>query len=171
MGLKELLTEIEKQVNEECISKSCSGDGCRVYLTGTPSNRVIVNLEHEFEQRKINTKRCDYVLFCGDTSQSNLVVVLVELKSGTFKTSAVTDQLQGGADFVAEMFRKLPKEANAALSTFKITCVPALFHGKRIDRFELSELERAKIRFLSQKPTIKRRKCGEAKNLALVLKG
>ena len=86
MGLKELLAEIGKQVNEECISKSCSGDGCRVYLTDTPSNRVIVNLECEFEQRKIDTKRCDYVLFCGNTSQSNLVVILIELKSGTFKT-------------------------------------------------------------------------------------
>ena len=171
MGLKELLTEIEKQVNEECISKSCSGDGCRVYLTGTPSDRVIVNLEREFERRKITTKRCDYVLFCADASQNNLVVVLIELKSGTFKTSTVTDQLQGGADFIAEMFGRLPKVANAALNTFEITCVPALFHGKRIDRFELRELERAKIQFLSQKPTIKRRKCSEAKNLASVLKG
>ncbi len=58
-----------------------------------------------------------------------------------------------------------------ALSTLGITCVPALFHGKGIDRFELRELERAKIGFLSQNLTIKRRKCGEAKNLALVLRG
>ena len=171
MGLKELLTEIGKQVNEECLSKSCRGDGCRVYLTGTPSDRVIVNLECEFEQRKIDTKRCDYVLFCGNTSQSNLVVVLIELKSGTFKTPTVTDQLQRGADFVTEMFGKLPKEANAALSTLEITCVPALFHGKRIDRFELRELERAKVRFLSRNTAIKRSKCGQAKNLASVLRG
>ena len=171
MGIKELLTEIGKQVHEECLSKSCKDKGCRVYLTGTPSDRVIVNLECEFKQRKIDTKRCDYVIFCGDASQSNLVVVLIELKSGTFKTPIVTDQLQGAADFVTEMFGKLPKEANAALSTLEITCVPALFHGKRIDRFELRELERAKIRFDSQKTAIKRRKCGEPKNLALVLKG
>lgn len=171
MGLKELLSEIGKQVHEECISKSCSGDGCRVYLTGTPSDRVIVNLECEFDQQKKNTKRCDYVLFCGNASQSDLVVALIELKSGTFKSPEVADQLQGGANFVSEMFEKLPKAANAALSTLEITCVPVLFHGKGIDRFELRELERAKIRFLSQNSTIKRRKCGEAKNLALVLKG
>ena len=171
MGLKELLAEIGKQINEGCISKSCSGYGCRVYLTGTPSDRVIVNLECEFERRKISTKRCDYILFCGNASQKNLIVVLVELKSGTFKAPRVIDQLQGGANFVTEMFGKLPKKANAALSTLEITCVPALFHGKRIDRFELRELELAKIRFLSQNPTIKRRKCREAKNLALILKG
>ena len=51
MGLKELLAEIGKQVNEECLSKSCRGDGGRVYLTGTPSTRIIVNLECEFEQQ------------------------------------------------------------------------------------------------------------------------
>ena len=171
MGLKELLTEIGKHVNEECLSKSCSGDGCRVYLTGTPSNRVIVNLECEFEQRKINTKRCDYVIFCGNPSQNNLIVVLIELKSGGFKTPAVTNQLQGAADFITEMFRNLPKEANLVLNTLEITCVPALFHGKRIDRFELRELERAKVRFLNRNAAIKRRKCGEPRNLALVLKG
>ena len=171
MGLKELLAEIGKQINEECISKSCSGDGCRVYLTGTPSDRVIVNLECEFEQRKIDTKRCDYVLFCGNASQSNLIVALIELKSGTFKTPAVADQLQKGADFVAEMFGKLPEKVNEALNTLEITCIPVLFHGKGIDRFQLRELERAKVRFRSQNTAIKRRKCGEAKNLALVLRG
>ncbi len=171
MGLNELLTEIGKQVHEECISKSCSGDGCRVYLTGTPSERVILNLECEFDQRKMNTKRCDYVLFSGNASQSNLVVALIELKSGTFKTPAVAGQLQGGADFVTEMFGKLSKEANSVLSTLEITCVPVLFHGKGIDRFQLRELERAQIRFLNRNTAIKRSKCGQAKNLASVLRG
>ena len=171
MGLKELLAEIGKQVNKECLSKSCSGDGCRVYLTGTPPDRVIVNLECEFERRKISTKCCDYILFYGNASQSNLIVVLIELKSGTFKTGPVADQLQGAADFVAGLFGKLPKEANAVLNTLEITCVPSLFHGKGIDRFQLRELERAKVRFFRRNIAIKRRKCGEPKNLALVLRG
>ena len=171
MGLTELLAEIGKQVHEECISKSCSGDGCRVYLTGTSSNRVIVDLECEFDRGKINTKRCDYILFCWNASQRNLIIALIELKSGTFKSPEVTGQLQGGADFVTEMLRKLPKEANAALSTLEVTCVPVLFHGKGIDRFQLRELERAKIRFRSQNTAIKRSKCGQAKNLASVLRG
>ena len=170
MGLKELLAEIEKQVNVECMRNACSGDGCRVYLTDIPSDRVIVNLECEFERRKLNTKRCDYVLFCGDASQSNLIVVLIELKSGTFKTSAVSDQLQKGADFVTEMFEKLPEAARTALNMFEITYVPVLFHGKGIDRFQLRELERAKVRFSHQRTAIQRKKCGKAKNLASVLK-
>ncbi|MDE0010609.1 MAG: hypothetical protein OXU36_05675 [Candidatus Poribacteria bacterium] len=171
MGLKELLTEIEKQVNDECLSRSCSGDGCRVYLTDVPPNRVIINLECEFERRRITTKRCDYVLFYGNASQSSLIVALIELKSGTFKTPAITDQLQGAADFVTAVFEKLPEKANKTLSKLKITCIPILFHGKGIDRFQLRELERAKVRFFSQKPAIQRRKCGEPKNLASVLSG
>ena len=171
MGFKELLTEIGKQVNDKCLSKSCKDQGCRVYLTDTPSDRVIVDLECEFKQRKKRTKRCDHIIFCGKTPYTNLVVILIELKSGGFKTPAITDQLQGAADFVTEMFGKLPEETNAVLNTLEITCVPVLFHGKGIDRFQLRELERAKVRFLSQKPAIQRRKCGEPKNLASVLKG
>lgn len=171
MGLKELLTEIEKQVNDECLSRSCSGDGCQVYLTDVPTDRVIVNLECEFERRSITTKRCDYILFYRDDTQNRLTIVLIELKSGTFKTPAITDQLQGAADFVTEVFEKLPEEANKTLSTLKITCIPILFHGKGIDRFQLRELERAKVRFFRQNTTIQRRKCGEPRNLALVLKG
>ena len=170
MGLKELLAEIGEQVNQECISRTCSGDGCRVYLTDVPADRVIVNLECEFELRKINTKRCDYVLFCEDGTQNSLAVVLIELKSGTFKASVVTDQLQGAADFVADVFEKLSEPAIEALKVLKITCLPVLFYGKGIDKSQRYKLERAKIRFLRQKPTIKRRKCGEPKNLASVIK-
>ena len=170
MRLKELLTEIEKQVNNECLSKSCSGDGCRLYLTDVTPNRVIVDLECEFEKEKIRIRRCDYVIFCEDTSQSNLIVVLIELKSGTFKTSTVTNQLQGAANFVTGIFEQLTEEAKSALSALEIICVPALFHGKGIDRFQLRELERAKVRFLSRNTAIKRSKCGQAKNLSAVLR-
>ena len=171
MGFKELLTEIGKQVNDECLSKSCKDKGCRVYLTDTPTDRIIVNLECEFKQLKRRTKRCDYIIFCGNAPYTNLVIILIELKSGDFKTSEISIQLQKGADFVTEIFGKLPKKVNSVLSTLEITCVPVLFHGQGIDRFQLRELERAKVRFDSQNTAIKRRKCNEPKNLSLVLKG
>ena len=170
MGLKELLTEIRKQINQECLSNSCSGDGCRVYLTDVPSDRVIVDLECEFESRKINTQRCDYILFYSDGSDK-LVVVLLELKSGRFKALDVAHQLQGGADFVAKIFEKLPESLTIVLQSLEIVCIPALFYGKGIDKSQRYKLERAKVRFFRQNPTIKRRKCGEPKNLALVLSG
>ena len=171
MGLKELLSEISKQAHQECLRNSCSGDGCRVYLTDVPIDRVIVNLECEFEQRRINTKRCDYVIFYVDASQSCLVVALIELKSGRFKTGEITDQLQKGANFVTELFKGLPREAKETLRTLKITCVPILFHGKGIHKFQLTELERAKVGFFRRNLVIRRRKCGEARNLVSALKG
>ena len=142
-----------------------------VVYTSPMFHRTIVNLECEFEQRKINTKRCDYVLFCGNDTQNSLAVVLIELKSGTFKASGVADQLQGAADFVVEVFRQLSEPAIEALKALKITCIPVLFYGRGIDKSQRYKLERAKIRFLSQNPVIKRSKCNQAKNLVSVLNG
>lgn len=168
MGLKELFTEIRKQVNEECLSNSCSGDGCRVYLTDVPPGRVIVNLECEFESRKSNKQRCDYILFYND-KKNKLVVVLIELKSGGFKALDVANQLQGGADFVTEVFEKLPQPAAIALHSFKVTCIPVLFHGRGIDKSQRYKLERAKVNFRGETMGIKKNKCGQPRNLASVL--
>ena len=169
MGLKELLAEIEKQVNQECINTSCSGAGCRVYLTDVPSDRVIIDLECEFERRSIDTRRCDYIILYGDDTQNRLAVVLIELKSGTFKALPVVDQLQGGADFVAEVFSELPAPAMVALQSLEIRCIPVLFYGKGIDKSQRYKLERAKVRFRQQPIGIQKAKCGQARNLASVL--
>lgn len=170
MGLKELLAEIKKQVNQECISNSCSGDGCRVYLTDVSFERVIINLECEFESRKSNKQRCDYILFYSDRSDKR-VVVLIELKSGRFKALDVADQLQGGADFVADIFGKLPESLTIASQALEIVCLPVLFYGKGIDKSQRYKLERAKVRFRRQTVPIKKNKCGQARNLASVLEG
>lgn len=169
MGLKELLVEIEKQVNQECINTSCSGAGCRVYLTDVPSDRVIIDLECEFERRSIDTRRCDYIILYGDDTQNRLAVVLIELKSGTFKALPVVDQLQGGADFVAEVFSELSAPAMVALQSLEIRCIPVLFHGKGIDKSQRYKLERAKVRFRRQTAAIQKGKCGQGRNLASVL--
>ncbi len=169
MGLKELLAEIEKQINQECINTSCSGAGCRVYLTDVPPDRVIIDLECEFERRSIDTKRCDYIIFCGDDTQSRLAVVLIELKSGTFKAPPVVEQLQGGADFVAEVFAELSAPAMVTLQSLEIRCIPVLFHGKGIDKSQRYKLERAKVHFHRQTAAIQKGKCGQAGNLAAIL--
>ena len=118
MAAEKLLTEIGNQVNQECLSRKCSGDSCRVYLTGVPSPRVIVDLECEYDQRKINTKRCDYAIFYINVPQSSLDIILIELKSGTFKTRAIIDQLQNGVDFVNVMLEKLHEMPNTSLDAF-----------------------------------------------------
>lgn len=169
MPLSEILDEIRGQVSVQCLRNSCSGDGCRVYLTDVLPERVIIDLECEFRQRKIRTQRCDYVLFYADTAQNCLVIVLIELKSGTFKASTVENQLQGGADYVSDIFGSLNEEVRSALSALKTTCVPILFHGGGIDKAQRYKLERAKVRFRNQNAAIKKNKCGQRRNLAEVL--
>ena len=130
--------------------------------------RVIVNLECEFESRKSSKQRCDYILFFKD-NENKLVVVLIELKSGTFKALDVANQLQGGVDFVTEVFGRLPKPAAVALRSLAVTCIPVLFHGRGVDKSQRYKLERAKIRLRRQTASIQKGKCGQARNLASVL--
>lgn len=104
-----------------------------------------------------------------DTAQNCLVIVLIELKSGTFKASTVANQLQGGADYVSDIFEGLNEEVRSALSVLKTTCVPILFHGRGIDRAQRYKLESAKVRFRNQRAAIKKNKCGQRRNLAEVL--
>ena len=170
MRLSEVLDEIRSQVSGQCLRNSFRGGGCRVYLTDVLPERVIIDLECEFIRlRKRDTQRCDYVLFYADTAQNCLVIVLIELKSGTFKASTVANQLQGGADYVSDIFGGLNEEVRSALSALKTTCIPILFHGRCIDRAQRYKLERAKVRFRNQRAAIKKNKCGQSRNLAAVL--
>lgn len=169
MRLSQVLDEIRSQVSADCLRNSCRGDGCSAYLTDVPPERVIIDLECEFRLRNRHTQRCDYVLFYADTAQNCLVIVLIELKSGTFKASTVANQLQGGADYVSGIFEGLNEEVRSALSALKTTCVPILFHGRGIDRAQRYKLERAKVRFRNQRAAIKKNKCKQRRNLAEVL--
>ena len=168
MRLSEVLDEIRSQVSVQCLRNSFRRDKCPVYLTDVPE-RVIIDLQCEFRLRKRDTQRCDYVLFYADTAQNCLVIVLIELKSGTFKASTVANQLQGGADYVSDIFGGLNEEVRSALSALKTTCVPILFHGRGIDRAQRYKLERAKVQFRNQNAAIKKNKCGQSGNLAEVL--
>lgn len=168
MRLSEVLDEIRSQVSVQCLRNSFRRDKCPVYLTDVPE-RVIVDLECEFRLRERDKQRCDYVLFYADTAQNCLVIVLIELKSGTFKASTVANQLQGGADYVSDIFGGLNEEVRSALSALKTTCIPILFHGSGIDKAQRYKLERAKVRFRNQRAAIKKNKCGQRRNLAEVL--
>ena len=44
--MNKTLTSIGTKVGEENLIQSCSRDGCRVYMTGVPSSRVIPILFH-----------------------------------------------------------------------------------------------------------------------------
>ena len=160
MKLSEVLDEIRKQVGEENLTNSCGGGGCDVDMTDVPHPRIVVDVERVFLVNKRKGRRCDRILFYVDLDSNTLVVVLIELKSGNVDASDVFQQLQGGAKFAAEV---IPQEIGT-------TCIPVVFHGKRIHDAQLRKLKRNEVRFRHQKFPIRKGGCGRTKNLASVLK-
>ena len=159
MKMSEILNEIRKQVGEESLASSCSGSGCRVDMTGIPRERVLVDVDQAFRVHQRIGKRCDKMLFHGNSTEDTLVAVLMELKSGTFKATDVSQQLQGGAHFAATL---IPRD-------IQTICIPLVFHGERVHRAQSGKLKDATVRFRNQRVPITRSKCGVSKNLVNVL--
>lgn len=157
--VSEVLSEIRGQVGEVNLINSCSGRGCRVDMAGIPRERVVINVDMAFPADRITGKRCDRILVYGDTSKNRLVVVFIELKSGTFKATDVFEQLQGSVDLFSDL---IPRSLETA-------CIPILFHGKGVSKLQLRDINRSPVRFRNQKFPIRLKKCGMPKNLADVL--
>ena len=155
MKLSEVLDEIRKQVGKENLTNSCGGD-----MTDVPRERIVVDLEQVFQVNRRSGKRCDQVLFYVDWTRSKLVVVLIELKSGNVNATEVSEQLQGGAKFADEV---VPQD-------IETTCIPVVFHGKRIHHAQLRKLKRNEVRFRRQTFPVRKERCGRTENLANVLK-
>ena len=159
MRRSDVLNEIRKRMGEENLTQSCSGRGCQVDMTNVANERVIVDVDLAFKRRGGTGKRCDRILFYMDITQNNLVIVLIELKSGTFKATDVAEQLQSSADFVSAL---IPR----ALETI---CIPVVFHGKGIHSAQWAKFRSSSVRFRSKEYIIRRNKCGTPRNLANVL--
>ena len=158
MKLSEVLDAIRKQVGEENLTNSCSSDGCHVDMTDVPRERIVVDVERMFQVNQRQGKRCDRMLLYVD---EKLVVVLIELKSGNVNATEVFQQLQSGAKFAEGL---VPED-------IETTCIPVVFHGKRIHDAQLRKLKRKEVCFRRQTFPIWKRKCGRrTKNLASVLK-
>lgn len=150
------LDGIRASVGAGNCSESCSRDGCHVSLTGVPSARVIVDADKAFPAHGREGKHCDFILFV-DRDDAPLLATPVELKSGRPDVSEAAKQLQGGADFAAEL---APSNA---------VCLPILFHGGSVHKKERKDLNSAKVKFRGRKRTIKTARCGHPRNLAKVL--
>ena len=162
MNADDVLSGIRSRVGRDNLSDTCSRDGCQVSMTDVPAHRIVVDADRAFPAHHVEGKRCDYVLFFIGTAADTLVIVPMELKSGTVDASEASEQLQGGATFADLMTRDH--------SGVNPTCHPILFHGKPIHEKERKALNRAKVTFRSQQLTIKTARCGQPKNLSRVLK-
>ena len=158
MSRNDVLNLLEENIGTENLVSKCSRDGCRVFLAGIPSPRVIADMDRVFPGQGMEGKRCDFVLFFKG-GKGVCFTVPMELKSGDVDASKVVAQLQAGAEFADRADRYSSKS----------TCRPILFHGGRLHRKQRNELNRIKVRFRGQDLTIGTARCGQRDNLANVL--
>ena len=171
--MNKILSRIRAQVGTESLSRSCSRDGCRVYMTGVPSPRIVVDVDRASLVHEISGKRCDFIIFFTSAAKDMLVMVPMELKSGEINASAASEQLQRGAELAEQLQRgaELAERFTRNRIAVGSVCHPILFHGKRIHEKARQALNRAKVRFRGRQLTIKTARCGQPGNLANVLAG
>ena len=157
--MSEVLSRIRERIGEENLINSCSGRGCRVDMTGVPRERIVVDVDLAFPANRATGKRCDRILIYGDTAKNRLVMALIELKSGTFKATDVSEQLQESVGLLSGLIPQV----------FEMTYVPVLFHGKGISKLQLRDINRTPVRFRNQRFPIRLKRCGAPRNLASVL--
>ncbi len=152
-----ILDRIRDRVGRECLTDSCSRDGCEVDMETQHGKLLAVDADKAFPFFRIRGKKCDLVLFLEGANEI-LVAVPVELKSGRVHTSVV-EQLRAGAVF-ADCFA--PQNANTV-------CRPILFHCNRLGWKLRDALNKAKIEFRGRSVTIRTARCGRPRNLAAAL--
>lgn len=93
-------------------------------MAEVPSERVVVNLEHEFDVRGRTEKRCDRLLFFIHPAESNLVAAAIELKRGRAVESDVIEKTENSLKFIAQI---APVSIRA-----QIIYTPVLFEGRGV---------------------------------------
>lgn len=161
MNLNRVLDHIRVQVDEGSLINSCSGEGCRVDMTGIPSERVVIHVEREFDLCHMREKRCDRLLFFIDTNDNNLVAAPIELKSGKAEQSEVTEKLQNSLHFAADIAPG-PK-------IVKTVYRPILFQGRGIKWTNPKGTKQLNVNFHGSKLRIRIGRCGRRENLVRAL--
>ena len=159
MNVNRVLDEIREQVGRESLINSCSGEGCRVYMTGIPSERVVIDVEREFDSQNRIEKRCDRLLFFIDNIENNLVAAPIELKSGKAEQSEVTEKLQNSLHFAASI----------APRTLTTAYRPILFEGRGIKWINPRGTKQLNVNFRGSNRRIRIGRCGKSENLVRAL--
>ena len=147
-----MLKEIERQVGDEYFVKKLKGSGCRVYFDKIQEDKSVFDVEGFCKIQKIDKRRCDFAVFLKNPN-GKFCYILIELKSGALKTSAVFDQLKGGAVLI---------EKNFADFDFKL--IPLVLVGNAV-KLEVESLKKAKVLFRGIKHSIALGKCNRKGNL------
>ena len=161
MNLSKGLTHIREQVSPHSLTDECGGEKCKVYLTDDiPKERVVINVEKEFDARGESRKRCDRLLFYGN--KNTLVAVPIELKSGKADESDVREKLENSLKFAATL---APDRKGSGETVY----VPVLFHGRGINWTNPKNRRQLTVNFQGKPVLVLIGRCGRERNLANLL--
>ena len=112
-----VVDQASRNVPSNCKVIRCSKNNCSVLLKDVPTDRLIIDMDCGDLRIPEESSRCDYLLITSIGTE--VWVVPIELKSGSFDGGDVAAQLQGGANF-----------ANGLLpSGISVRFLPILAHG------------------------------------------
>ena len=163
MNERRILSELRACFNESSLINTCSGEGCNVDMTEMPSERVIVNLEHEFDLRGRSEKRCDRFLFFIHPTENHLVAASIELKRGKAVESDVIEKTENSLKFIDQI---APVSIRA-----QIIYTPVLFEGRGVKWTNPKGAKQLKVFVHGKRLQILTGRCGRPRNLAGVLFG
>ena len=158
-----VLSELRARFNESSLIDSCSGEGCNVDMTGIPPERVVVNLESEFDLRERTEKRCDRLLFFIHPAENNLIAASIELKRGRAVGSDVIEKTENSLKFIAQI-------APVSIRS-QIIYRPVLFEGRGVKWTNPKGARQLKVSVHGKRLQILTGRCGRPRNLAGVLFG
>lgn len=161
MNLSKGLTHIQGQVSPKSITDECGGEKCRVYRTGLPRKRIVINVEKEFDSRGDSSKRCDRMLFYGNAGKKVFITVPIELKSGKANESEVREKLENSLKFASTL-------APDRKAIGKTEFVPVLIHGRGIN-WTNPRCKQLIVNFQGKPVKALIGRCGRKNNLANLL--
>lgn len=144
-----VLVVFQNAVDHQClVNGKLTKKGCRVSLSGTPDNKLVIDFDSTYSPIPQQQSKCDY-LYVDESNSMNHVVPL-ELKSGDVPSvSQVSKQLQAGANF-----------CQSHLSTnFDVNFIPVLVSGT-LHKSKRLKLRKHTITFNQRLFKIRWLKCG-----------
>ncbi len=163
MNLNKGLTHIQRQVSKNSITQSCNEDGCRAYLTDIPKQKVVINVEKEFDTRGDSRKRCDRLLFYRKVGKNTFVAVPIELKSGKANESEVREKLENSLKYAATV---APDQRTCGETVY----VPVLIHERSINWTNPRRRQKGiQVNFQGKTVRVLTGRCGRKNNLANLL--
>ncbi len=121
----------------------------------------MIDVEKEFDAHPDNRKRCDRLLFYGNTTKKTFVAVPIELKSGIADESDVREKIEISLRFATTL-------APDPMQYGKTVFVPVLFHGRGIN-WTNPKHRQITVNFQVKNVSVLIGRCGRKKNLATLL--